>query len=689
MANSRAASFTSDGADYFQDLLQNAGPGSTVDNDADDEAGSSLGRSSFGQSAPARFTFSPGRTNSKTKKDAGPDERQNTKPASSLLSITVPVQAPMRAATPSAPLVFSSSVINSSVAASSAMENPGMGSSKMKIPAARFPYSHAGTDHDGRLPLGGALSTAHWTAGSRAESQDDNRPDYAAFPSAATSSETTSSRVIQSGVNAEVDIEDRSTSSAPSASVSPLPVMASINETLSSFTAERTNENILPSPGIIDSGNTIPVIANGPVTEKNASVVESLTKQTALPAAGNENLATPQSSAQQVVQSDAASANFSKNIAALPSHTSSPAQFTSLSDTKTSASLTSTPDVIANAPAIAQMIHFIHQQNIGTKNTIHAGNGQPAINSASSTVYGTGSALQSDQNNNHSSNDRSNKDHSNNDRTNNDSSINHHSANASGGMTNSHPGASDKSSAQITTNRNEDVTTKDLATTELTGKNLAFQNAAATSSSSSSGASTSANSLQISNPSSVPPSTANQSSAGSATSSAANPNNVFSSGLHESSPVPTSSTSIQAAHITNLGEQAEMKIGMRMPAFGALEVHASIHENQVGVVIGSEHGDLKTFLSAEIPALRDGLSQQELHFSSMSFEERRNNSGGFSTSNDSYNNDSRNDSRSNDSRENQQQSYPQASWLGFSSSAVTSIENDLFATGQNNLSIHA
>jgi hypothetical protein len=83
--------------------------------------------------------------------------------------------------------------------------------------------------------------------------------------------------------------------------------------------------------------------------------------------------------------------------------------------------------------------------------------------------------------------------------------------------------------------------------------------------------------------------------------------------------------------------QSEMHIGLRSTAFGSVEVHTVVRDSQIGLTVGSEKGDLRTFLGPEIPALQSSLGQHALRFDNVRFlAERPNSQGGFSAFADSH-----------------------------------------------------
>jgi flagellar hook-length control protein FliK len=80
------------------------------------------------------------------------------------------------------------------------------------------------------------------------------------------------------------------------------------------------------------------------------------------------------------------------------------------------------------------------------------------------------------------------------------------------------------------------------------------------------------------------------------------------------------------AQMVNRVGQSEMRIGMNTTAFGSVEVRTTVHASDVGLIIGSEKGDLRGLLSNEMPALTNTLQQQNVRLSSVNFTQ----SGAFS-----------------------------------------------------------
>ena len=69
------------------------------------------------------------------------------------------------------------------------------------------------------------------------------------------------------------------------------------------------------------------------------------------------------------------------------------------------------------------------------------------------------------------------------------------------------------------------------------------------------------------------------------------------------------------AQIVSKAAQSEMRIEFNTAAFGSVEVRTIVHANDVGVLIGSERGDLRSLLANELPGIAHNLQQQDLRLS--------------------------------------------------------------------------
>jgi hypothetical protein len=88
-------------------------------------------------------------------------------------------------------------------------------------------------------------------------------------------------------------------------------------------------------------------------------------------------------------------------------------------------------------------------------------------------------------------------------------------------------------------------------------------------------------------------------------------------------PPPTPSAAmpgpVQMAQMVSRVGQSEMRIGMNTSAFGTVDVRTVVHASDVGLVIGSEKGDLRGMMSNEMPGISNSLQQQNLRLNSVSF----------------------------------------------------------------------
>lgn len=84
------------------------------------------------------------------------------------------------------------------------------------------------------------------------------------------------------------------------------------------------------------------------------------------------------------------------------------------------------------------------------------------------------------------------------------------------------------------------------------------------------------------------------------------------------------------AQLVNRIGQSEMRVGMNTSAFGNVEVRTVVHASDVGLVIGSEKGDLRGLLTNDLPAITNTLQQQNLRLNSVNFMQ------GFAFSNNNF-----------------------------------------------------
>jgi len=83
---------------------------------------------------------------------------------------------------------------------------------------------------------------------------------------------------------------------------------------------------------------------------------------------------------------------------------------------------------------------------------------------------------------------------------------------------------------------------------------------------------------------------------------------------------PTSGM-VQAAQMVERPGQVEMHIDLRTQVFGSVEIHTAVRDNQLGLSLSNERGDLRSFLSAEVPALQTVAGQHDLQMGHIRYAE--------------------------------------------------------------------
>jgi hypothetical protein len=142
-------------------------------------------------------------------------------------------------------------------------------------------------------------------------------------------------------------------------------------------------------------------------------------------------------------------------------------------------------------------------------------------------------------------------------------------------------------------------------------------------------------------------------------------------------PLPANG-GVNVARVVERVGQSEMHIGLRTLAFGSVEVHTVVRDSQVGLAVGSERGDLRTFLAAEVPGLQTTFYQHDLHFDNIRFLDHGPGFDmGFSAGADSQ------------SRSFQQGGRPAPGWPGFGSSPVDGGEVEFASDPRTGLNVHA
>ena len=79
---------------------------------------------------------------------------------------------------------------------------------------------------------------------------------------------------------------------------------------------------------------------------------------------------------------------------------------------------------------------------------------------------------------------------------------------------------------------------------------------------------------------------------------------------------------VEMARVIAKAGHSEMRIGLSTSAFGSVEVHTVVHADEVGVVIGSERGDLPGLIRSELPAISHNLQQQDVRLNQVNFQQQ-------------------------------------------------------------------
>jgi hypothetical protein len=79
---------------------------------------------------------------------------------------------------------------------------------------------------------------------------------------------------------------------------------------------------------------------------------------------------------------------------------------------------------------------------------------------------------------------------------------------------------------------------------------------------------------------------------------------------------------VEMARVIAKAGHSEMRIGLSTSAFGSVEVHTVVHADEVGVVIGSERGDLPGLIRTELPAISHNLQQQDVRLNQVNFQQQ-------------------------------------------------------------------
>ncbi len=67
---------------------------------------------------------------------------------------------------------------------------------------------------------------------------------------------------------------------------------------------------------------------------------------------------------------------------------------------------------------------------------------------------------------------------------------------------------------------------------------------------------------------------------------------------------------------------AQMHVGVRTDAFGAVEIHTVVQQSQVGITVHADR-DIARWFSSEVPGLESGLNKSHLNLTAVDFDNGR------------------------------------------------------------------
>ncbi len=67
---------------------------------------------------------------------------------------------------------------------------------------------------------------------------------------------------------------------------------------------------------------------------------------------------------------------------------------------------------------------------------------------------------------------------------------------------------------------------------------------------------------------------------------------------------------------------AQMHVGIRTDAFGAVEIHTVVQQSQIGITVHSDR-DIARWFSSEVPGLESGLNNSHLNLTGVNFDHAR------------------------------------------------------------------
>jgi len=91
--------------------------------------------------------------------------------------------------------------------------------------------------------------------------------------------------------------------------------------------------------------------------------------------------------------------------------------------------------------------------------------------------------------------------------------------------------------------------------------------------------------------------------------------------LHAATAAPAAASPIHLARMADNAARSEMRIGLNTAEFGSVQVRTVVRASDVGILIGSEKGDLRSLLANDLPGIAHNLQQKDLRLTQVSFQQ--------------------------------------------------------------------
>jgi len=87
-------------------------------------------------------------------------------------------------------------------------------------------------------------------------------------------------------------------------------------------------------------------------------------------------------------------------------------------------------------------------------------------------------------------------------------------------------------------------------------------------------------------------------------------------------PLPLTPAPIAPGSAADAQMNAQMHVGVRTDAFGAVEIHTVVQQSQVGITVHADR-EIARWFSSEVPGLESGLNKNHLNLTAVDFDSAR------------------------------------------------------------------